>query len=98
MIKKEPIKKNGQVKVTFSLPAGHPHGPSSVVGDFNGWDPLANPFSKRSNGTFSTNVVVAAGEKYHFRYLGDGNVWFDEPEADAHEATAQGTRNGVLLT
>jgi 1,4-alpha-glucan branching enzyme len=98
MIKKESIKKTGQVKVTFSLPAGHLHGPSSVVGDFNEWDPLANPFAKRGNGTYSTNIVLAPGGKYHFRYLGDGNVWFDEPEADAHEATEQGTRNGVLLT
>ncbi|MEZ4699423.1 MAG: isoamylase early set domain-containing protein [Rhodothermales bacterium] len=98
MIKKQAIKKSGEVKVTFTLPAGHPHGPSSVVGDFNGWDPLKNPFAKRSNGTFSTSVTLGAGERHHFRYLGDGNTWFDEPEADGHESTGHGTHNCVLLT
>ncbi|MDZ4700238.1 MAG: isoamylase early set domain-containing protein [Rhodothermales bacterium] len=98
MIKKETIKKSGHIKVTFSLPADHPHGSSSVVGDFNAWDPLANPFTKRTKRTVTTSIVLPPGGKYHFRYLGDGAIWFDEPEADAHEVTAQGTKNSVLAT
>ena len=96
MIRKQTIKKTGHIKITFVLPADHTHGPASVVGDFNGWDPLANPFVKRSNGTFSTSVTVAPDGRFHFRYLGDGNRWFDEADADAHEVTPQGTHNCVV--
>jgi hypothetical protein len=29
----------------------------------------------------SVTVKVAVGEVVHFRYLGSGGVWFDDPEA-----------------
>ena len=49
------------VKVTFALPIVDADLPTSVVGDFNGWDPLAHPLKKRSNGTRSVTVEVPAG-------------------------------------
>jgi hypothetical protein len=44
---------------------------------------------KRSNGTRSVTVDVPRGAEIRFRYLGDGGVWFDDP--DAHEITPEGS-------
>lgn len=85
MIRKDPVSGEDRVRVTFVLPPGQPHGRCSVVGDFNGWEPHAHPFRRRSNRTFSTNVVLPVGGRYRFRYLGEGDVWFNEPEADGYE-------------
>jgi hypothetical protein len=47
------------VKVTFALPIAEADLPTSVVGDFNGWDPLAHPLKKRSN----VSLQVPVGER-----------------------------------
>jgi 1,4-alpha-glucan branching enzyme len=73
----------GAVRVTFSLPAGEPAGPVSVVGDFNGWDPFANPLRARRNGTRSCVVKVPAGSTLRFRYLAAGGVWFNDETVEA---------------
>ena len=80
MIKRQPIRGNGHVKVTFAVPADV--GPVSVVGDFNGWDPLVHPLKKRRNGTRSVVVELPQDEEVRFRYLADGGVGMDDPEAD----------------
>ena len=49
----------------------------------------AHKLVKRSNGTRSVSVEVPAGQEICFRYLGDGGVWFDDPDADL--VTHQGT-------
>jgi 1,4-alpha-glucan branching enzyme len=69
---------DGTVRVTFALPADAPCGAVSVVGDFNGWDPLAHPMRRRANGTRSAAVTVRAGSTLRFRYLAEGGVWFDD--------------------
>ena len=73
--------RDGSAKVTFSLPAGDPAGPVSVVGDFNGWQPGLHQLTARSNGTRSVAVELAPGT-YKFRYLGTGGHWFDDEHAD----------------
>ena len=78
MIKTAKPGRDGTVRVTFTLPADEPGGAVSVVGDFNGWDPFAHPLRRRSNGTRSAAVTVRAGSTLHFRYLGEGGVWFDD--------------------
>ena len=80
--------RNGKVRVTFALPRDVPSGAVSVVGDFNGWDPYAHPLRRRTNGTRSASVTVAAGRTLHFRYLAEGGIWFDD-EAASH-TDAQG--------
>ena len=71
------------VKVTFVLSTVDWGEPVSVVGDFNGWDPLAMPLRKRSNGTRSASIELPSGESYQFRYLAEGGIWFGDPEADS---------------
>ena len=60
-----------EVKVTFAVPSAV--GKVSVVGDFNGWSPMATPMRARSNGTRSAAVVLPAGRTYRFRYLAEGD-------------------------
>ena len=58
MIKRAPLGSD-EVKVTFAVPSTV--GKVSVIGDFNGWSPLATPMKPRSNGTQSVAVVLPAG-------------------------------------
>ena len=85
MIRTSKVAKTNDVKITFALPQDQPAGPVSVVGDFNDWTPGAHTLVKRSNGTRSVKVPVAPGSTYSFRYLGEGGVWFDDPEQDARD-------------
>ncbi|MGH3169521.1 MAG: isoamylase early set domain-containing protein [Trebonia sp.] len=66
------------IRVTFALPAAEPPGAVSVVGDFNGWDPLAHPLRRRANQTRSVSVTVPTGSTLRFRYLAEGGRWFDD--------------------
>lgn len=56
-----------------------------VVGDFNDWNPEANPMKKSRKG-FSATLELPAGNDYQFRYYiqhNDNNAqWANEIEAD----------------
>jgi 1,4-alpha-glucan branching enzyme len=94
VIKQLPVKDDsGQVKVTFAIPREAAPGRISVVGDFNGWDPLAHPLRPRSNGTRSVQVPLPAGQRYAFRYLGEGGQWLNDETATELEGD-----NSVLHT
>lgn len=71
------------VKVTFALTASDTDQPVSVLGDFNGWDPLAHPLKKRSNGTRSATVELPQGQAFRFKYLAADGTWFCDPDATA---------------
>lgn len=86
MIKTGKPDREENVRVTFVLPADQPSGRVSVVGDFNDWNPHAHPLRKRTNGTRSAIVKVRAGSKLHFRYLGEGGLWFDDDTASHQDA------------
>ena len=79
-------------KITFALPGDHPAGKVSVVGNFNDWTPGADLLKKRSNGTMSATVTVPADYVVAFRYLGENDAWFDEPDADFVDAGARDSR------
>ena len=73
-------RKAENVTVTFSLPAEECAAGCSVVGDFNEWVPGRHQMRRRSNGTWSTSVTLAAGSRVRFRYLGKNGHWFNDPE------------------
>jgi hypothetical protein len=54
----------------------------SVVGPFNDWTPGIDVLRPDRNGTRSALVAVAEDVDLEFRYLGTGNDWFDDPDAD----------------
>ncbi len=96
MIRKQKGSRKKEVRVTFVLPESDPHLPASVVGDFNGWDPLAHPFRRRSNQTWSVAVTLAEGSSHEFRYLADGGRWFDETPDGETVVRLDGRPNLVL--
>ncbi len=95
MIKRAPLA-GDEVKVTFAVPSAE--GRVSVVGDFNGWSPLATPMKARSNGTRSAAVVLPAGRTFRFRYLAEGGRFFDDEACDGREPNGYGETHGVLVT
>lgn len=83
------LQHNGSTtKVQFVLPDDVHEGPVSAVGTFNDWKPGVHRLVRRSNGTRSVSVAVPRGEQIRFRYLGQGGVWFDDP--DAADVTTEG--------
>ena len=57
--------------------------------------PFAHPLHRRSNGTRSVSVQLTPGP-HAFRYLADGGVWLDEPDAVV-EPDGYGTTHSVLV-
>jgi 1,4-alpha-glucan branching enzyme len=98
MLKREPIKSSDQVKVTFVIPHDPAQPRVSVVGDFNGWDPDANPLVKRANNTRSASVTLAPGKHYAFRYYSANGTWFDEEGADGMTPNEHGSHNCLIIT
>ena len=79
-IRMAPDRKSGMTKISFILADDVHDGPVSAVGTFNDWVPGAHRLVRRSNGTRSVSVLVPAGADVHFRYLGSGGHWFDDPD------------------
>ena len=98
---KKRYSKNKEIcQVTFTVPKeiGDNFSKLSLVGDFNEWDPNEHLFTETdSKGNFVLSVSLPAGNEYQFRYLGDGETWFNEPDADKHVNTYFGdSENSVI--
>jgi 1,4-alpha-glucan branching enzyme len=98
VIKQTPVKGSDKVKVNFVLPKDSVTGKVSVVGDFNGWDPLVHPLRPRSNGTRSVTVTLPIRMRFAFRYLDETGRWLDDEAAHAYEDNGVGGVNGVVNT
>lgn len=72
--------RDGEVRMTFVLPADQPRGRVSVVGDFNHWKPGAHELRRRSNGTRSLAVSFPEGTSVRFRYLAENDHWSNETD------------------
>ena len=94
MINLEP-KRGGKVKVTFRVTDAVADGDVSVVGDFNDWTPGATPLKSRGEARIAS-VSLPAGQRYAFRYLGEGGRWFNDDGAHDYEANEFGGMNGVI--
>jgi hypothetical protein len=80
--------------VTFELESDHA---VSVVGSFNGWNPLAHPMEPNTRGFRGVTVELNPG-RYEFRYLAEGGAFFDDDEFDVMviEDNGMGGTHGVL--
>ena len=84
-----------EVRVSFVLPADSSERALAVAGDFNGWDPVETRFRKRGDERVAS-VTVEAGRRYAFRYVGDGDRWFNDADAHGYEPNEYGETNCVL--
>jgi hypothetical protein len=83
--------------------AGEPHffrlrapeaGAVSLVADFNGWDPAANPLSGGGDGWWEGRISMPEGS-FQYAYWVDGNL-VTPPEADVTVDDGFGGQNGML--
>ncbi len=102
MLKKQYLKTKPVVKVTFSFPetsVGEAIQAQSVqlVGDFNGWSE-STPMKRQKDGRFSVLLELEKDRAYQFRYLVDGQEWYNDWEADQYVANPFNSENSVVLT
>ena len=96
MISKSFTKTGRSCRVTFELPAGTEADAAAVVGDFNGWDESATPMRRKRDGSFDATISLKPGQRYHFRYVLDGDRWDNDPSADAYVPNPFGGEDSVL--
>ena len=96
MLKRRKISGSNTVKVSFILPADDSRLPASVVGDFNEWNPKADPMVRRSNGTFSAVVPLIVDATYLFRYRSEDGTWFNDEAADDYEPNAHDSTDCLI--
>lgn len=65
-----------------------------LAGDFNSWNPEANPLKKASNGLWKTNINLSPG-RYEYRFLVDGQ-WQNDPGCESYAANPFGEDNCVI--
>lgn len=97
-LKKQMLKSKPVCKVTFRVSKEMAAGAETVtiVGDFNGWDPIESPMSKLKTGEFTSVLELEAGKSYEFRYLVGSQDWYNDPEADGFVANSFGSENSLL--
>ena len=98
-IKKQFLKSKPVCKVTFKLAKNQANMADKVcvAGDFNSWDVNAGELNKLKDGSFSQSLELESGKSYQFRYVADGNIWFNDEEADSYQDSGHGDeQNGVL--
>lgn len=98
MLKKRFSSDKKTCKVTFSIA----HGPAkeakkvALVGDFNDWDAMIHPMSRRKGGVFMKTLDLRCERSYQFRYLIDGSIWENDAQADDYQASPFGSDNSVV--
>jgi hypothetical protein len=69
----------------------------AVVGDFNGWDPVATPMRKlRSGATWTAAIAVPEG-RYAYAFVVDGRTWMPDPTAPLAPGDGFGHESSVLV-
>jgi len=99
-IKKEYSKDKTVCRVTFTLPVevGKQFAEVALVGNFNNWNPKTNLFGLKKNGEYSVGLDLEPNREYQFRYLGNGEVWFNESGAEKSVPTPYGDcQNSIIV-
>jgi 1,4-alpha-glucan branching enzyme len=95
MIKKQYTPKRTICKVTFSVPSDKVESGVSIVGDFNEWDPTANPLEKNGE-AFETTLRLKPETTYQFRYFVNDEYYENDEDADSYASNEFGSENSVL--
>ncbi len=87
---------NGRIEVMFTMPALEGVERLSLVGDFNQWNPNANPMTQAEDGSWHAIITVDPGA-YQFRYFSDGRTWHNDWKADGYLPNEFGGENCVVV-
>ena len=96
MLKKSYSKTKRSCRVTFEMPQQATAKRVALCGEFNNWDPSANPMKQRKDGRFSTTVSMAAGRSYRFKYLVDNQRWENDSAADSYVPNEFGSDDSLI--
>jgi hypothetical protein len=87
---------SGSVRVLLVLEAPEAR-EVSVVGDWNAWDPAANPLEDPDgDGLWTVEVHVHSGAELRYQFLIDGKTWIPDPGAPFQVDDGFGGRASVL--
>lgn len=98
-LKKQYVKKNSMVKVTFRLPKAAAQGAKSVglVGEFNDWNIYATPMDPLKDGSFKKVLELDPGRAYEYRYLIDETIWENDWDADRYVRSTFGNCDNSVV-
>lgn len=95
MLKKRFFKTIDECEVAFEY-ASESASQVALLCEINEWEPI--PMKKNKKGVFRTRVRFPKEASFQFRYLIDGEVWENDPAADAYYRNEHGGENGVVST
>lgn len=95
MLVKKYFKTKNEWEVSFELPAEQAK-QVALVADFNNWAPV-DMTKRKKDGVFTARTRLPENGRYQFRYLVDGQNWFNDPAADAYAPNEFGDQNGVVI-
>jgi len=96
MLKKNYTKTGQKCRVTFKYPNPEQADSAVLAGDFNDWSLTGHPMRRLKDGSFSQTITLPANQSYQFRYVLDGNIWVNDPDADESVANEYGEENSVV--
>jgi len=98
MITKKYSPKGKSCRVTFTLPIEVAEDKVAVLGDFNNWDPeaLMLKVKGKRNPVWTGTISLKPGNTYQFRYLADGERWFNDDTCDSYVPNEYGGYNCVI--
>ena len=96
MVKQQPARRKGFVKVTFLLRPAEA-ATVQVMGDFNDWRPV-HAMRRTDDGEWQLTLELERGREYQFKYLLDETVWIDDPDVEQSIANPYGGENSVIAT
>lgn len=67
----------------------------AVVGDFNGWDPRADPMNPQEDGHFWAKVGLIPGT-YEYKFVLNGDKWINDPSAGESISDGYWGQNSIL--
>lgn len=85
----------GTTKVTFTLPKHVTAESAAVCGDFNEWDPDANPMRRYKDGHFGVSINLTEGS-YRYRFLLDGEKWENDWDAEEYAPNPYGGEDSIV--
>ncbi|HAQ21486.1 MAG TPA: glycoside hydrolase [Prolixibacteraceae bacterium] len=99
-LKKQFLKSKPLCKVSFRLDAANASGANTVqlLGDFNNWDKSSEPMTALKTKDFTAILELETGKDYQFRYLINGSVWMNDPQAEYFVTNSFGEENSVVST
>jgi hypothetical protein len=103
MVTKRYIKSRNVAKVSFEIPKSQlPEGLTvdavGLAGDFNEWDAAVTPMVRTKGGAYRATVELDPGQEYQFRYLVNGEHWYNDWDADGYIPGGLGPDNCVVVT